>query len=111
MWQDLSNQNVQMDILAAAASGQSIPLCAYAGRVKPSTLYAALKAGHDEDEIWVEFASMFYQHASLAQKEVLESAKLKPDIWLTQTRDTYVALAAEHAHDLVQELEESIKED
>ena len=111
MWKHLSDIGVQMDILAAASAGQSVPMAAYSGGVKPATLYAALKAGHDEDETYAEFAMMFYQHSATAQKEVLETAKLKPDIWLSQTRDTYIALASEHAHDLVQELEDALKED
>ena len=111
MWADISDLDVQMDILAAAASGESIPLCAYAAKVRPAALYAALKEGHETDGIYSDFAAMFYQHASLALKEVLETAKLKPDIWLNHTKDTYKALTEEHAHDLMQELEESIKED
>ena len=108
MWKDLADQEVQMDILVAAAAGQSVPMCAYSGGVKPAALYAALKDGHSGDSIYSDFSMMFYQRSSIAQREVLESAKLKPDIWLSHTKDTYIALASEHAHDLVQELEEAL---
>ena len=113
MWKDLSDIDTQMEVLAAAAAGQSVPMSAYAGGVRPTALYQALKAGHDGDGDgpYSEFAMMFYKHSATAQKEVLEAAKLKPDIWLNHTKDTYSALTAEHAHDLVQELEEALKEE
>lgn len=99
-----------MDILTAAAAGQSIPLCAYFGGVRPQVLFEALKAGHAGDAVYAEFSMMFYKTASTAQKEVLEAAKLKPDIWLNHTKDSYEALVAEHAHDMQEELENALEE-
>lgn len=111
MWKDLADLEVQMDILAAASAGQSIAMCAYSGGVRPAVLFAALEAGHKDDETYAEFTMMFYQHSANAQRDVLEMAKLKPDIWLNATKETYIELASEHAHDLDAEFDDALKGD
>ena len=110
MWSSLTDIETQYKVILAASAGQSIAMCAYAGGVRPIELYTALREGHTGNVAFEEFTALFYASASEAQREVLENAKLKPDIWLNHTRDNYLELQSEHSQDLEEELENATKD-
>ena len=110
MWSNLTELDTQYKVILAASAGQSIAMCAYAGGIRPQELFTALREGHAGNVAFEEFTSLFYASASEAQREVLENAKLKPDIWLNHTRDNYLELQAEHSQDFEEELDNATKD-